>query len=119
MYGFVATFALFIVAMVIITIGEMIAVPVAQALVAQFAPEEMRGRYMAIFGVGWLIPTATGPLLAGLIMDNYDPNWVWYASGLIGTIAVGGYVLLHLRVGGRLSRPATAPQLPAASLVNE
>jgi MFS family permease len=119
MYGFVATFALFIVAMVIITIGEMIAVPVAQALVAQFAPEEMRGRYMAIFGVGWLIPTATGPLLAGLIMDNYDPNWVWYASGLIGTIAVGGYVLLHLRVGGRLSRPTTAPPLHTSALVNE
>lgn len=119
MYGFVATFALFIVAMVIITIGEMIAVPVAQALAAQFAPEEMRGRYMAIFEVGWLIPTATGPLLAGLIMDNYDPNWVWYTSGIVGTIAVGGYLLLHLRVGGQLSRPAKTPRLQPTPVGNE
>jgi len=51
MYGYVATYTLFIVAMVIITVGEMIVSPVAQALVATFAPEYMRGRYMAVSGV--------------------------------------------------------------------
>ena len=44
MYGYVATYTMFIVAMVIITIGEMIVSPVAQALVATFAPEDMRGK---------------------------------------------------------------------------
>ncbi|HSG45635.1 MAG TPA: MFS transporter, partial [Anaerolineales bacterium] len=65
MYGFVSFYYMFIVAMVIITIGEMIVSPVAQALVASFAPENMRGRYMAVSGFSWGIPFAIGPYFAG------------------------------------------------------
>ena len=103
MYGFVSTYSLFVLAMVIITIGEMIVAPVSQAIVAQFAPEDMRGRYMAIFGFSWGIPFAIGPLLAGLIMDNGDPHWLWYIAGIIGFIAVAGYILLQRKI--RLDQP--------------
>jgi MFS family permease len=103
MYGFVSTYFLFVLAMVIITIGEMIVAPVSQAIVAQFAPEDMRGRYMAIFGFSWGIPFAIGPLLAGLIMDNGDPHWLWYIAGIIGFIAVAGYLLLQRKI--RLDQP--------------
>jgi MFS family permease len=115
MYGFVSTFALFMLAMVLITIGEMIIVPVSQALAAQFAPADMRGRYMAMFSFSWTVPVAVGPLLAGLIMDNYDPNWVWYAAGIVATIAVGGYLWLHLWVGESSTEPADTGQLQPAS----
>ncbi|MBT3337852.1 MAG: MFS transporter [Anaerolineae bacterium] len=98
MYGFVNEYAMFMLAMVIITIGEMVVTPVAQALVAKFSPEEMRGRYMAVFGISWLIPGAIGPLLAGLIMDNGDPRWVWYASGILAIIATLGFLYLHKHV---------------------
>ncbi len=108
MYGFVSSYALFMLAMVIITIGEMIVTPVSQALVAQFAPEDMRGRYMAMFGFSWTIPFAVGPLLAGLIMDNFDPHWVWYAAGITATVAAAGYLLLHTGVTARLDKPAAA-----------
>ena len=40
------TFIWFMSAVVIITIGEMIIMPVSQALAANFAPEDMRGRYI-------------------------------------------------------------------------
>ena len=43
MYGFVSTYVLFLAAMVIITIGEMLTAPTSQALVAELAPEDMRG----------------------------------------------------------------------------
>ena len=95
MYGFVSIYALFLLAMVIITIGEMIVAPVGQALVAKFAPEDMRGRYMAIFGFSWAIPFAVGPYLAGLILDNYEPQWLWYAAGMVGLLAVAGFYSLH------------------------
>jgi predicted MFS family arabinose efflux permease len=68
MYGFVSTYILFMLAMVIITIGEMIVAPVGQALVAKFAPEQMRGRYMAVFGYSWGISFMIGPLaVAGFL----------------------------------------------------
>jgi MFS family permease len=95
LYGFVNTFFLFAVAMVILTIGEMVAIPVANAMVASFAPEDMRGRYSFVYGNSWGISFAVGPYLAGLILDNYNPNWLWYACGLIGLIALLGFLGLH------------------------
>jgi MFS family permease len=110
MYGFVATFGLFVVAMIIITFGEMIVVPVGQALAANFAPPEMRGRYMALFGLSWTVPSAVGTWTAGLIMDNYDPNWVWYLSGIISAVAAAGFLALYFATRTRLASPDTVPQ---------
>jgi len=95
LYGFVSTFWLFAVAMAILTVGEMVTVPVANAVVAKFSPEEMRGRYNFIYGNSWGISFAVGPYLAGLVMDNYDPNWLWYACGIIGMLAIIGFLALH------------------------
>ncbi len=101
MFGFISTGILFAVAMVIITFGEMLASPTSQALVAHFAPVDMRGRYMAVYGVVWIIPSMVGPLAAGYIMDNYNPNWVWYLGGMILVAAALGYGYLHVRIGRR------------------
>lgn len=99
MYGVVNLYWLFIAAMVIITLGEMLTAPTGQAIVARFAPEDMRGRYMALMGFSWMIPSALGPLGAGLLMDNADPRWIWYLSFFLGVIAVAGFAWL-----GRLTR---------------
>lgn len=102
MYGFAGTVTLFALAMVIITIGEMVVVPISQALSVKFAPEDMRGRYIAIFGFVWIIPQAAAPLMAGWLMDNIGPAWVWYVSGLLGLAAAAGFYGLHLRGGARI-----------------
>lgn len=94
MYGFVGTYPLFLLAMAIVTIGEMISSPILQAVIAKLAPENMRGRYMAVFNLSFGAANAVGPLAAGIIMDNYDPNWVWYAGGIICTISAVGYLLM-------------------------
>jgi MFS family permease len=117
MYGFVSSYVLFLLAMAVITIGEMIVSPVAQALVARLAPSDMRGRYMAIYGFTWIIPTATGPLAAGIVMDNYNPDWVWYLCGLLGLLTVFVYLGLNPSTEKRLtmqSESQPAPQTPKA-----
>jgi len=95
MYGFVDVYLMFMLAMVIITVGEMVIIPVAQAYVGNAAPEDMRGRYSGVMGFSWMIPWMIGPLLAGLIMDNGDPNWVWYGSAILGMIASLGFLWLR------------------------
>jgi len=95
MYGFVSTYMMFVVAMVIITIGEMVVSPVSQALVASFAPEDMRGRYMAVSGFSWGIPFAVGPYLAGLIIDGPKPYLLWYAAGLVGLLSTFSFLALY------------------------
>jgi len=106
LFGIVGTFILFAVNIVIITIGEMIVVPTSQALVAGFAPEAMRGRYMAMAGLSWAIPSTIGPGLAGYILDNYNPNLLWYIGGGLCGLSVLAYYALHLRLG---TKPEFAP----------
>lgn len=95
MYGFVEVYILFMLAMAIITVGEMVIIPVAQAYVGKAAPEDMRGRYSGVMGFSWMIPWMIGPLLAGLIMDNGDPNWIWYGSAILGLVATAGFLWLR------------------------
>jgi MFS family permease len=107
-YGFASDYSIFILAMAIITIGEMLNVPIGQAVVANLAPEDMRGRYMAFFGFSFAIPGMFGTLLAGLIMDNADPRMVWYAAGLLGLMATGMFVALHNRVNRKQTEPSAS-----------
>ena len=101
MYGYVESYSMFILAMVIITIGEMIIAPISQSIVANFAPEDMRGRYMAISAFAWVIPTTFGPLGAGYILDNFNPNLLWFVAGGIGLLDVLGFLTLHFKAGAK------------------
>jgi MFS family permease len=108
MYGLVTAYVLFAVAMLIITFGEMIVMPVSNALVAKLAPVDMRGRYMAFFSLAWSIPASIGPGAAGIILDNYNPNWVWYAGGIICAVSILGFYVLHVTTQPRLEERGEA-----------
>jgi MFS family permease len=109
MFGLVTAYALFAAAVVLITAGEMIVMPVGQALAANFSPADMRGRYMAVFSLAWALPATFGPGLAGVVLDRFDPNWVWYGSGILCAIAVTGFLALH---PAALRRFAAAEPVP-------
>ena len=99
MIGFVRGFMLFLLAVMIATIGEMILFPTNKALAINFAPPEMRGRYMAIYDFGWTIPATFGPAAAGLILDNYNPNLLWAVGGALCALSAISFYVLHLWLG--------------------
>lgn len=101
MFGFVSLYWLFALAVVIITIGEMIIMPTSQMLAANFAPEQMRGRYMAMFGLAWMLPAIIGPAAAGVILDNYNPNLLWVVGAILCAFSAFGYFLLQQRLGAQ------------------
>ena len=101
MFGVVSTYWLFVLAVVIITVGEMIVVPTSQTLAAGFARIDMRGRYMAVYGLSASIPAAIGPLAAGIVIDNYPPHLLWYLSALLCAISASGFYALHLKLGAQ------------------
>jgi MFS family permease len=99
MHGFAGSWALFVVTVATLRVGEMMTAPVSQSLVSRLAPEDMRGRYMAVYGFSWVIQAMVGPTLAGLVMENPEPRWVWYGVFVIGLVATGMFVILHRRAG--------------------
>lgn len=112
MFGIVTAYWLFVLAVVIITVGEMIVVPTSQTLAAGFARTDMRGRYMAVFGLSFSAPAAIGPLAAGIVLDNYQPNLLWYLSVLLCAVSASGFYALHLKLGAepRFASAATRPK---------
>ena len=113
--GFVQGFGFFLGAVMIATIGEMIFFPTNKALAANFAPAEMRGRYMAVYDLGWTLPATVGPAAAGLILDNYDPNLLWYLGGVLCIVSAVSFYALHLWLG-RQKRFVPAPLEPEVTL---
>ncbi|NVM44091.1 MAG: MFS transporter [Candidatus Lokiarchaeota archaeon] len=104
MYGFISEPYLFFVAMAILTAGEMIVIPVSQATVAIFATEDKRGRYMAVYGFHWSIPTLFGVSAASFVYFYIEPKWVWYFAGILSLIAIIGFWLLHQVTKERLAK---------------
>lgn len=103
LFGITSAYIFFVLSIVIISLAEMISAPREQALVAQFAPEEMRGRYMALQGIAWGIPLTFGPLMAGLVMDSLNPNLLWYIVGAAAAVAAVGYLGLQRMLDRRSS----------------
>lgn len=96
MYGFIGTIPLAFLAMVIITIGEMVVAPYSQSIAANLAPEDKRGRYMAVHGWSSIFPMLFGIVGSGAIMDNMDSKILWYLSGILSIIAAIGYLFLYI-----------------------
>ncbi|MBN2117391.1 MAG: MFS transporter [Anaerolineales bacterium] len=118
LYGIVSGFMMFVIAAVIVCLGEMLYFPTSQVLAAGFAPKEMRGRYMALAGFSWSVPNALGPGAAGYILDHFDPRLLWYIGGFLCLLSALGYFALHLKLGTQerfTPAPPEKEQEPAAA----
>lgn len=108
MIGFIRGIPMFLLAVILITVGEMIVFPTNRVIAVTFAPADMRGRYMAIYDLGWTLPATFGPAAAGLILDHYNPNLLWYVGGFMCAVSALGYYALHLKMGAQARfAPAT------------
>ncbi|MFQ5886161.1 MAG: MDR family MFS transporter [Anaerolineae bacterium] len=74
------SFWLFLLAMIIMTIGELIWGPTSIAFVAKVAPSDMRGRYMGVYGAACGIAWGIGPITSGYFYDNIAPVSVWHLA---------------------------------------
>ena len=103
-YGLPPSPGLFILAMILITLGEMLVIPTSQALTALLAPANMRARYVATERLNWITAQSLGPLVAASIMDHFDPRWVWYGCSIVCAMSIVGFYRLHLYARDRLMK---------------
>lgn len=91
LFGMVSGLALFVVAMVVVTVGEMIYFPTSQAFVVNLAPADSRGRFMAVFQFGGAVSGMIGIVSAGVFMDSLNPDAFWWVCGALGLITAAAY----------------------------
>lgn len=117
MMGWSAGFASLLVAMFVVTSGELVALPASMGLVANFSSEELRGRYMGVYGLfnafGWSI----GPLVGGTLLDlaKGRPILLWCALASVTVIAALGYLDLRRRIDPNTDRETATAARPAVA----
>lgn len=62
--------------------------PISQAILFETFPPQQRGMAMAIFGIGIMFGPIMGPLLGGLITDNWSWHWVFFINIPIGIVSI-------------------------------
>jgi len=72
--------------MAVFTLGEMLALPMASAYVADLAPPQMRGRYMGVNGMTWALALIVGPAV-GMKLFTFHPTTYWIACAALGALA--------------------------------
>jgi MFS family permease len=71
---------------VVFTLGEMIAFPVAAAYIADLSPAHMRGRYSGAYGLTWACGLIFGPAM-GMKLFALGPSALWFTCGALGLLA--------------------------------
>ncbi|MEW5925002.1 MAG: MFS transporter, partial [Candidatus Zixiibacteriota bacterium] len=87
MVGATATFIAFVVALAIVTMGEIFISPPALAITANLAPQGRTGRYMGIYGFAVTAGWSLGPLLGSILLDIFKPRFI-FSWSIIGCLAL-------------------------------
>jgi MFS family permease len=93
----------YLAAVVIWTVGSMLAAPPNAEINAELAPPTLRGRYQSVFFLTFPAAAFVAPALGGVSLQ-YLGNWHWIACGAIGLAAAAG----HLLAGPRRERRVAA-----------
>lgn len=84
----------FWVAMVVMTLGELVVVPRASAYAANLAPIDKRGRYMSLYGLTWNAAVGVSPILGGFLSDRFGHRTPWIIGVAFGIFAVCAFWLM-------------------------
>ena len=76
-------------------IGGGILISIGFAILGDLFPPRQRGKYAGMLSSMFGIASLIGPMLGGLISDNFSWRWVFYVNLPLGLIAIL-LVLLHL-----------------------
>ncbi len=96
--------------LIVITMGELMVMPTSNTFVADLAPLDMRGRYMAAFAFAPGVGRSIAPLIGGILNDQIGPKAIWIGGGVIGLASALSYFL----ISKKYSPEKQAAQTPEA-----
>jgi MFS family permease len=99
---------------VVFGIGETLQAPTQPPLVADLAPERLRGRYFALGSMSWSVGGVLGPAVGGPLL-GWHPLAVWPTAAAVCIVAIAGCLLLERNLPEavrRTPRPEPGPVTP-------
>jgi MFS family permease len=86
-----------IAATMVFGIGECLQGATQGALVADLAPERLRGRYFALGAMSWSLGSVLGPAVGGPLL-GWQPNAVWPLAAGVCLLSAGGCFRIERRL---------------------
>ncbi len=98
--GFAESFIVFVITMIIMTLGEVFHSPPALSLTANLAPDGRTGRYMGVYGFAVVAGWSLGPMLGGTLLDFTAPDYgtMWLIIAGLALVTSAGYFLLSRKM---------------------
>ena len=96
------------IALVVVTMGELAISPPSITLTSRLAPKGKMGRYMGIYGFMMASGWSFGPLYGGIILDNLafdSPLLAWAAISSMAVVAAVGYLMFQRKISDDINRP--------------
>lgn len=91
---FSGRFTLALASIVVITVGEMMAMPFMNSYWISRSSEHTRGMYAALYTMGWGTAQIAAPSIGGYVADRFSYNLLWWIVFAITIIAGFGYTRL-------------------------
>ncbi len=94
--GFASSTIFLMAIVVIITLGEIILIPAAYALVSDMAPSKWVGRYMGVFGLLRGVGYAVGPWIGAQLFTKMTgrPIALWSILSSFALMAIVGFIII-------------------------
>ena len=83
-----------VVAMIVLTIGEMLGSPMSASWVSQRSEGKDTGAYMGWYTMSYSIAFIIGPALGGIVYEK-DPATLFYSCAAIGFVVLAGFYALN------------------------
>ncbi len=97
-------------AMAVVTLGEMLSLPLSNALAASRAGQGARGAYMGLYSAAFAAAFVVAPLAGVTVYERFGGTVLWAAVGGLGPLLAAGCLLLS-----RAYPPAKDDGTPAAT----
>ncbi|HWJ32879.1 MAG TPA: MFS transporter [Gaiellaceae bacterium] len=111
-----AAFVVIMIALAVFGVGECFHGPAHQALVAEIAPDHLRGRYFAVHSLSWGLAGTVGPAVGGFLLAS-APFTLWPAAAATCVLAALGSLRTEPLVPERYRRiPRTEPAPPVIDI---
>jgi MFS family permease len=84
---------------VVWTVGEMLSLPIAEAVVANRAGAGQSGRYMGLFTTSFSLAFVLAPLAGTATYERFGSDALWLGCGVLGLVLWAGFAALSGRLG--------------------
>lgn len=102
--AFGQSIAMYVLCVVVMTLGEIGGTPTAQAVTARLSPDHLRGRYQGVYQLSWTTSQIVAPLAGAAVIGSYGGTPLWIGCFAASAVAA----LAYLRIGAHLEHRVAA-----------